>query len=107
MQEIRDRHVGLVLRQIVLLSRMKRWRIKYFRLTDAEVGVDASIARSPSQILVLSVRDVEMGLGVAIFLRKTEIDHVDLISTLANSHEEVIGLDIAVDEVARMNIFDA
>lgn len=47
-----------------------------------------------------------MRLRVAIFLRKTKIDHVDLITTLANAHEKVVRFDIAMDEVLRVNVFD-
>lgn len=37
-------------------------------LTDSQMGVDASVASRPSQVLVLPVRDVKMGLGIAILL---------------------------------------
>ena len=58
---------------------------------------------STSQALVLTVRDMEMGLCVTELLCKTEIDGVDLIATLANAHEEVNWFDIPVNEVARAN----
>jgi hypothetical protein len=66
--------------------------------TDAHVGIDGSITGSASQVLVLSIRDMEEGLRVTVLLGQTEINDIDLVSTLANAHEEVVRLDITVDE---------
>lgn len=71
------------------------------------MSVDTSITGSSSKVLVLTVRDVEVSLGVAVFLCETEINHVDLVATLANTHEEVVGLDITVDERLGVDVFDA
>jgi hypothetical protein len=71
------------------------------------VSVDTGITGSTSKVLVLAVRDVEVGLGVAVLLGQTEIDHVDLVTTLANTHEEVVGLDITVNEGLGVDVFDA
>jgi hypothetical protein len=71
------------------------------------VGVDGSITSSSGQVLVLPIRDVEMGLGVTVFLGQTKIDDIDLVATLANAHEEVVRLDITVDERLGVNILDA
>lgn len=60
-----------------------------------------------SQILVLSVRDVQMGLRVVEILGKTETDDANLVTALIDAHEEVIRLDVLVDEVARADIFDS
>jgi hypothetical protein len=62
------------------------------------VGVDGSITGSASQALVLLIRDVEVGLRVTVLLGQTEINDIDLVSTLANAHEEVVGFDITMDE---------
>jgi hypothetical protein len=70
------------------------------------VSVDTGITGSSSEVLVLAVRDVEMSLGVTVFLCETKIDDVDLVSTLANAHQEVIGLDITVDEGLGVDVFD-
>jgi len=75
--------------------------------TDTQVSVDGGITGSACQVLVLSVWDVEVGLGVPVLLGETEIDHVDLVTTLANTHQEVVGLDITVDEGLGMDILDA
>jgi hypothetical protein len=50
---------------------------------------------------------VEVGFGVTILLRQTEIDDVDLVATLSDPHEEVIRLDIPVDEGLGVDVLDA
>ncbi len=69
--------------------------------------VDGGIASGTSQVLVLAVWDVQVGLGITVLLGKTEIDDVDLVSALADAHQEVVGLDVSVDEVTRMDVLDA
>jgi hypothetical protein len=71
------------------------------------VSVDAGITGGTSQVLVLSVRNVEVRLGIAVFLSQTEIDHVDLVAALANAHEEVVGLDVTVDEGLGVDVLNA
>lgn len=70
------------------------------------MSIDTSITRSAGQILVFSVGDMEVRLRVAILLSKAEINDVDLISTLSNAHEEVIGFDITMDERFGVNVLD-
>lgn len=76
----------------------ERLHVVTARLLDTQVGVDTGITGGTSKVLVLSVWDVEVCLGVTVLLGETEIDDVDLVSTLADAHEEVVGLDITVDE---------
>lgn len=76
-------------------------------LLDTKMGVDTGITGSTSQVLIFTVRDVEVSLRVAVLLGETKVDHIDLVSTLANSHEEVVGLDITVDEGLGMDVLDA
>jgi hypothetical protein len=71
------------------------------------VSVDAGITGGTSQVLVLSVRNVEVRLGIAVFLGQTEIDYVDLVAALANAHEEVVGLDVTVDEGLGVDVLNA
>lgn len=75
--------------------------------TDTQVGVDAGITGSTSQVLVLSVWDVEVSLGITVLLGQTKIDNVNLVTALANAHEEVVWLDITVDEGLGMDVLDA
>lgn len=76
-------------------------------LTDAQVSVDTGITGSTSQVLVLTVRDMEVSLGVTVLLGETKVDHVDLIATFANAHQKVVRLDITVDEGLGVDVLDA
>ena len=76
-------------------------------LTNSEMCVDTGITSRAGQVFVLPVRDMEVGLRIPIFLCKAKINDVHLISTLANSHQKVVGLDITVDERLGVNVFDA
>ena len=76
-------------------------------LTDTQVGVNRGIAGSTSEVLVLSVRDVEVCLWVTILLGQSEINYIDLVAALANAHEEVVRLDVTVDERLGVNVLDA
>jgi len=76
-------------------------------LLNTQVSVDAGVTSSTGQVLVLTVRDVEVSLGVTVLLGQTKVDNVDLVSTLADSHEEVVGLDVTVDEGLGVNVLDA
>lgn len=50
---------------------------------------------------------MEVRLGVTVLLGKTKVDHVDLVSTLADAHQEVVGLDVAVNERLGVDVLDA
>lgn len=66
--------------------------------------VDASISSCASEILVLPVGDVDMRLGVTELLSQPEVDNIDLIGPLAQSHQKVVGLDIAMDKALAVNV---
>ena len=85
----------------------ERFKIITASLLDTQVSVDGSVAGSASQVLVLSVGDVKVGLRVPVFLGETEVDDIDLVATLSDSHQKVVRLDVAVDEVTRMDVLDA
>lgn len=71
------------------------------------MGIDRSVPSGTSQVLVLPVWNVKMSLGVSVLLGQTEIDHIDLIASFANTHEEIVGLDISVNKVSRVNVLDS
>jgi hypothetical protein len=88
------------------------------------VGADRSVPCGARQILVLPVRDVQVGLGVTVLLGQTKINNINLqsnwlggviaeshhtylVTPLSNPHEEVVGLDITVNEVAGVDVFHA
>ena len=69
--------------------------------------VDAGVARRAGEVLVFPVRYVLVCARVAVFLGQTEVDDVDEVALLAEAHEEVVRLDVAVNEVLRMYVFYA
>ena len=71
------------------------------------MSVDAGIAGGTSQVLVLSIWDVEVGLRITILLGQAKINHIDLVAALANAHEEVVRLDITVDEGLGVDVLNA
>ena len=73
-------------------------------LFDPKVSVDRGITGGTRQVLVLPVGDVEVRLRVSELLCQTKVDDVDLVATFADSHEEVVGLDVTVDEVAGVDV---
>ena len=77
------------------------------RLLDTKMGVDGGISSSTSQVLVLSVRDMEVSLGIAVFLGQTKVNNVNLVAALANAHEEVVWLDITVDEGLGVDVLNS
>jgi len=76
-------------------------------LLNAKVCVDGCISGSSCQILVLPVRDVLSSPVVSVLLRQTKVDEEEFVAVATNAHKEVIGLDIAVDEVLVVNILYA
>lgn len=75
--------------------------------TNTKVSVDRSITSGTRQVLVLSVRNVEVRLRVTILLRQTKVNDVNLVAAFANSHQEVVGLDITMDKGLGVNVLDA
>lgn len=70
------------------------------------MSVDGGVASSACEVLVLAVRNVKMGLGVPVLLREAEINDVNLVTPLANTHQEVIRFNVTMNEVAGMDVFD-
>lgn len=76
-------------------------------LTDTQVRVNARITGRSRQVLVLTVWDVKMRLGVTILLGQPKVDDVDLISTLSDAHQEIVRLDVTMNERLGMDVLDA
>ena len=66
--------------------------------------IDTGITSSACQVLVLTIWNVEVRLRIPVLLGQTKIDDVDLIPTLTNSHQEIVGLDITVYERLCVNV---
>jgi len=76
-------------------------------LFDAQMCVNTGITRGTCQTLALPVWDVLLCFGVAILFRETEVDDVHLVGPLTEADQEIVGLDIAVDEILGMHILHA
>jgi hypothetical protein len=70
------------------------------------MGVNRGISGGTRQVLIFSVRDMEMRLGVTVFLCETKVDHVDLVTAFSDAHQEVVRFNVAVDKGLGMDIFD-
>ena len=70
-------------------------------LLAPKMGVDTHVTSGTRERLAFSVRDVLLRLGVTVLLRHTKVDDVDDIGALGAgaADKEVVGLDVAVDEV--------
>ena len=75
--------------------------------TNSQVSIDTCITSGTGQVLVLTVRNVKVGLWVTVLFGEPKVNHVDLIPTLTDPHQEVVRLDIAMDKGFGMNVFDA
>lgn len=69
--------------------------------------VYGGVAGSAGQVLVFAVGDVLVRARVTIFLSQAEVDDVDQVSLLAQSHQEVVRLHVSVDEVLGVDVLDA
>jgi len=76
------------------------------RLFDTKMSIDGCVTSGTSQVLVLTVWDVEVSLRVTVLLGQTEVNDIDLVTTLANTHQEVVWLDITVDKRLGVNVLD-
>lgn len=60
-------------------------------------------------LVFLRIRDMRAGTRIAVLLRQTEVNDVHKVRRvlLRLRHDEVARLDIAMDEVARVDVLDA
>ena len=71
------------------------------------MSVNAGVSGGARQVFVFSVRYVLMCARVAIFLGETEVDDVHQVALLTEAHEKVVGLDVTMNEVFRVNVLNA
>jgi len=62
------------------------------------MSVDGRVTSGTSEVLVLSVRDMKVRFGITVLLCQTKVNNIDLVSTLPDSHQEVVGLDVSMNE---------
>mmetsp|Transcript_103033 Transcript_103033/g.272266 ORF Transcript_103033/g.272266 Transcript_103033/m.272266 type:complete len:220 (+) Transcript_103033:685-1344(+) len=68
--------------------------------------VHTRVPGSACQTLAFTVWYVLLGLRVPVLFGQPEVDNVHLIGLLPQANEEVVGLDIAVDEILRMDVLN-
>jgi hypothetical protein len=73
--------------------------------TSAAMGADAHVPSCTRETLALVIRNVVPSLGVAPELGHAKVDHVDDVggAGAGKADKEVIGLDVALDEVLFVN----
>lgn len=70
------------------------------------MGIDTRVTSGSGQILVLTVWDMEMGLGVTILLGQPKVNDINLVPPLSDTHQEIVRLYIPMNERLGMNILD-
>ncbi len=50
---------------------------------------------------------MKASLWVRELLGQSEVDDIDLVATFADAHREIVGLDVMMNEVARVDVFHA
>lgn len=79
------------------------------RLLPSQMCIDAHVTSCARQTLALPIRYVLFGLRVAVLLRHSEINNVNDIRSLGiwSANKEIVGFDVAVDEVLLVDGLDA
>jgi hypothetical protein len=77
-------------------------------LFPAQMCVYAHVSSSARQRFAFPIRDMLLGLGIAVLLGHAEVDHVDDISGLraGAADEEVVRFDVAVNEIFLVDRLD-
>lgn len=76
-------------------------------LFNANVCVDAGVASRAGQVLIFAIGNVLMRAWIAVLFGQTEIDNVNDALALAQTNQEIVGFDIAVNKRFGMDIFQA
>lgn len=76
--------------------------------TNSNVGINGGEeAGAYAMMVILFVGYMQTSSGIAELLREAEIDDVDKVRVLAYTHDEVCRFDVAMDEIPRVDVFDA
>jgi hypothetical protein len=76
-------------------------------LLNTQMGVNTGVTRCSSQVLVLAVWDVDVGLWVPVLLCQPEINDMDLVCLPTQTHDEVVRLNIALSEATGVDKLDS
>jgi hypothetical protein len=69
--------------------------------------IDAGISSRSSQVLILPIRNMQVCLWIPVLLCQPKINNIHLIGTFSQTHQEIVGFDVSMDEIFGMNILDA
>lgn len=72
----------------------------------ALVHVEAGVTNCACHTPLSSARDMLTCLRVAESLCKAEVHYVDSVAPGSNAHQEIVGLDVAVDDAACVDKLD-
>jgi len=70
------------------------------------MGINRSIASSACKIFSFSIRNV-LAITLNVALSQSKIENKYLVGSLIKSNAEVIGLNISMDEMSVVDVFDA
>jgi hypothetical protein len=87
------------------MSSLQATTITTSTLLDAEVSVDGGVAGCSGQVLSLSVGNV-LAVSLDVPFREAEVDEEHLVADLVQTDAEVVGFDVAVDEVPVVDVLD-
>lgn len=77
----------------------------FFTLFDAQMSVDGGVPGGSGQVLAFPVRNV-LAVPLDVPFREAEVQDKYLVTGFVQADAEVIRLDIPVDEVSVVNVFD-
>lgn len=79
----------------------ERFEVVPPRLLSPEMRVDRHVPRGPAEGFTFAVGNVLFGFGIAVLLGHTEIDDVYRVGAFGAgaTDEEVVGFDVAVNEI--------
>jgi hypothetical protein len=69
------------------------------------VAVDRSKSGSASKSVIRPTWNMDVSISVPVLLRQAKVNDANFIAMSANTDQEVAWFDIAVNKMARMNIF--
>jgi len=85
----------------------QRFQVIATRLFNAQMCVNGGIAGGAREVLVFPIRNVLQRARVPELLGQAEVNDVHQVALLAETHEKVVRLNVAVDEVPRVDVVDA
>lgn len=80
--------------------------LREIQFTYTKMSVNTRISRCPSEILILLVGYMCICFGVTVSLCQAKINHVNLVATFSDTHEEVVWLNIPMNESFGMTVFN-